>query len=160
MRGLKRRPMRHSLPILVCVMASAALLAACSDDSADGPVDLAQVRACVEELGPYSIVDDPQEWTPLSEHARDGFWVDFPVEDEYDDWDGDGAPDGWGVSVAVMESEEDAAALFGQIQDFYDGGVSRDYAYNVGNVSFAWQGDSSTEHPDVAQELEECAGGA
>lgn len=122
------------------------------------PVDLAEMRACVEGLDPYSVVDAPDEWTPLSEHARNGFWVDFPPEDEYDDWDGDGVPDGWGVSVAVMKSEAEATALFAQIQDFYDGGISEDYAYNVGNVFFAWQGEPSSEYPDVAQGLEACAG--
>jgi hypothetical protein len=120
-------------------------------------VDLAEMQSCVEGINPYSISTDRDEWTPLSEHARDGFWVDFPVEDEGDDWNDDGVPDGWGVSVAVVDSEEAAAPLFDQIQDFYDGGITEDYAYSVGNVFFAWQGESSTEHPDVARQLRGCA---
>jgi hypothetical protein len=125
-------------------------------------VGLAEMRACVERLDPYSVVDDPEEWIPLSEHAGDGFGVNFyPTADESDDLDKDGTPDdyshyGWSVSVAVMESEQAATSLFGQIQDFYEGGISEDYAYNVDNVFFAWQGDSSTEHPDTARSLEAC----
>lgn len=134
-------------------------------DGDDGdPVDLAEMRACVEGLDPYAVVDDPLEWTPLSEHASEGFAVNFyPTADESDDQDGDGTPDdyshfGWSVSVAVMDSEQAAAPVFDRIQDFYQGGISEDYAYHVGNVVLAWQGDSATEHPDLAQELEACAG--
>lgn len=140
------------------------LIVSVAGDDNDSTVGLAEMRACVEGLDPYAVVDDPVEWTPLSEHASEGFAVNFyPTADESDDQDGDGTPDdyshyGWSVSVAVMDSEQAATPVFDRIQDFYQGGISKDYAYHVGNVVLAWQGDSATEHPDLARQLEECAG--